>query len=81
LDTSKKGDERIPEGNYNINDKRGIGESGYYKILGVSYPNSHDRLQARRNGYRPGGDIKNHGMKNGFDFVGRLHQFMEWTNG
>src|SRR5688500_6108590 len=44
-DKEAEGDKRTPEGGYTSNDRNP--NSGYYKNLGVSYPNEQDRKQAR----------------------------------
>lgn len=74
-----EGDQRTPEGNYTIVDKNP--QSDFYKNLGVSYPNADDKLRASKMKRSPGGDIKIHGLKNGFGWVGRLHRLQNWTNG
>ncbi|MEY3436669.1 MAG: hypothetical protein RL335_1125 [Bacteroidota bacterium] len=76
-----EGDEKTPEGIYSIHDKMGLGESGYYKNLGISYPSSTDKALAKKKGINPGGEIKIHGIKNGLGFIGRLHRWKDWTNG
>jgi len=70
-----KGDGRTPEGRYFI-DRRNAG-SHYYKALGISYPNSTDRLAAMRKGYDPGGAIMIHGQPSGRRTVRRG----DWTFG
>ncbi len=55
----QQGDERTPEGRYNIsfrNDK-----SRFHLSLRISYPNEADRAQAQARGVDPGGDIMIHG--------------------
>ena len=74
-----EGDGKTPVGTYSINDKNP--NSGYHLNLGVSYPNAKDRSYAKTLGKSPGGDIKIHGMKNGFGFVGKFHRFWDWTHG
>jgi murein L,D-transpeptidase YafK len=77
----KDGDEKTPEGNYIINSKAGLGSSGYYKNLGVSYPSSKDEKNAKRKGFKPGDGIKIHGLQNGLGFIGRFHRWKDWTDG
>ncbi len=43
---------------YAINDKNP--NSGYYKNLGISYPNVADRARAEKAGQSAGGDVKIH---------------------
>ena len=74
-----EGDIRTPEGNYIINAKNP--NSNFYKNLGISYPNQNDIAYAQSIGKSPGGQIKIHGLKNGYGWIGRFHLFCNWTNG
>lgn len=74
-----EGDGRTPEGTYTINARNA--NSGYYKNLGVSYPNDADRANAKAHGKSPGGDIKIHGLRNGRGYIGKFHQLKDWTHG
>lgn len=74
LPKEKEGDRRTPEGNYIITDKKT--KSNYHKNLGINYPNKKDISMGRT-----GGDIKIHGIKNGFGFLGKLHRIINWTDG
>lgn len=74
-----RGDCKTPEGLYYIEDKNP--ESDYYKNLGISYPNEHDKARAKRLGRSPGGDIKIHGLPNGQGNIGRAHTLYDWTEG
>jgi len=74
-----EGDNKTPEGLYFINDKNK--KSGYYKNLGISYPNEIDLKHAKLIGKSPGGLIKIHGIKNGFGWIGRFHLLFDWTLG
>lgn len=74
-----EGDGKTPEGFYLIEDKNP--NSDYHLNLGVSYPNEDDKANAERLGKKPGGDIKIHGLKNGWGFVGKFHHFFDWTEG
>ena len=47
-----EGDRRTPEGKYVIHDKNP--HSGYYKNLGISYPNKRDIALAKEIGKAPG---------------------------
>ncbi|HPH46233.1 MAG TPA: L,D-transpeptidase family protein [Chryseolinea sp.] len=78
-DKQFEGDKRTPEGNYTINDKNT--KSGYHKNLGVSYPNSEDIIEAKKESLKPGGEIKIHGLRNGIGFIGKFHRLMDWTAG
>src|ERR1700683_34394 len=55
--------------------------SGFYRALHVSYPNSVDRERARKLGVDPGGNIMVHGIKNGLGWLGSMHRVMDWTDG
>lgn len=74
-----EGDEKTPEGIYIINAKNP--HSGYHKNLGISYPNSKDVAYAKLLGRPAGGDIKIHGIRNKFGFIGKFQRFSDWTNG
>ena len=74
-----QGDQKTPEGKYVINDKNP--NSGYHKNLGISYPNEQDIEYAKKKGKDPGGQIKIHGIKNGFGWIGKLHRLIDWTAG
>jgi murein L,D-transpeptidase YafK len=74
-----EGDKKTPEGIYYIKDKNP--NSIAYKNLGISYPNKTDVSNAKKMGKPPGGAIKIHGIYNGLGLIGRLHRFMDWTNG
>ena len=74
-----EGDRKTPEGLYFINDKNA--QSGYHKNLGISYPNEVDKQHAESMHKSPGGLIKIHGIRNGFDWIGRFHLLFDWTLG
>ena len=74
-----QGDGKTPEGVYVINDKNP--NSIAYKNLGISYPNETDIHNARQLGKSPGGDIKIHGLMNGWGFLGWLNRYSDWTAG
>jgi murein L,D-transpeptidase YafK len=78
-DKEVEGDKKTPEGAYFINGKNS--ESGYYKNLGISYPNREDIEQARMKKINPGGEIKIHGIRNGFGFIGKFQRWLDWTAG
>lgn len=75
----RQGDHKTPEGTYII-DGRNTG-SRYHLSLHISYPNEKDKKRAREMGVAPGGDIKIHGIKNGFSWVGDMHTGLDWTRG
>lgn len=78
-DKEFEGDKKTPEGIYFINDKNP--NSGYYKNLGISYPNEDDKEHAKKIGKQPGGDIKIHGLRNRVGFIGKFHRWFDWTLG
>lgn len=78
-DKQFEGDNRTPEGVYFISDKNA--GSGYHKNLGISYPSEEDATQARAENREPGGDIKIHGLRNGFGALGKFHRWFDWTRG
>ena len=78
-DKEFEGDKRTPEGLYMINDKNP--NSGYFKNLGISYPNSEDIVEANKINKPPGGEIKIHGLRNGLGIIGKFQRWMDWTLG
>jgi len=74
-----EGDNKTPEGVYTINDKNP--NSDYHLNLAVSYPNESDSLYATKLGKSPGGEIKIHGLPNGYGFIGKFQRFKDWTAG
>jgi murein L,D-transpeptidase YafK len=74
-----EGDYRTPEGYYTINSKNP--KSVCYKNLGISYPDKEDISAAKNLGKTPGGNIKIHGILNGFGFIGKFHRWGAWTAG
>lgn len=75
-----EGDEKTPEGYYQISDRR-IG-SRYFRALKLSYPNEEDRKQAEARGVSPGSNIMIHGLPNGFSWIGEHHLLYDrWTDG
>ena len=74
-----EGDRKTPEGYYIINDKNP--NSAYHKNLGISYPNAEDIKHAENLGRSPGGAIKIHGLRNGTSLIGKLHRWLDWTQG
>ena len=74
-----EGDKKTPEGIYTIDDKNP--NSDYHLNLAVSYPNESDSLHAKQFGKSPGGEIKIHGLPNGYGFIGKFQRFSDWTLG
>lgn len=80
--TGKKefeGDKKTPEGTYFINGKND--KSGYYKNLGISYPNKQELEFAKSKSKSAGGDVKIHGLRNGLGIIGKFHRWFDWTLG
>lgn len=73
-DKKVRGDGKTPEGTYLI-DRRNP-NSDFFLSLGISYPNSKDRAEAKALGKEPGGDIFIHGQPNRSRAKGR-----DWTAG
>jgi murein L,D-transpeptidase YafK len=74
-----EGDKKTPEGVYKIISKNK--DSGYHNNLGISYPNSKDIERCKKLNKPTGGDIKIHGLRNGFGFIGSMHRLFDWTLG
>jgi murein L,D-transpeptidase YafK len=75
----REGDERTPEGSYRIEGRNP--RSGFHRSLHVSYPNRRDVERARAAGVSPGGDIMIHGIRNRLGWLGRMHRWVNWTDG
>jgi murein L,D-transpeptidase YafK len=78
-DKEFEGDNKTPEGVYLINDKNP--NSICHKNLGISYPNNEDIKHAKELRKPAGGDIKIHGLPNGFGFISKFHRWFGFTNG
>jgi murein L,D-transpeptidase YafK len=78
-DKEYEGDCKTPEGIYSINDKNP--NSGYYKNLGISYPNQEDIEYSKNLGKPTGGEIKIHGLRNRIEFIGKFQRWFDWTKG
>jgi len=76
---TRQGDHKTPEGVYVLNFRNA--HSQYYKSIHISYPNDHDRAEARTHGVSPGGDVFVHGLPNGYGAVGAAHRLKDWTDG
>jgi murein L,D-transpeptidase YafK len=75
----REGDGRTPEGSYHLDWRNP--KSRFHLSLHVSYPNESDRARAAAAGVPPGGDIMIHGLRNGLGWIGKLHRFVDWTDG
>jgi len=73
------GDHKTPEGLYIVDQKKP--NSVFHRALHVSYPNAHDRENARKFGVSPGGDIEIHGLGAKYGWVGAAHRQVDWTDG
>jgi len=75
----REGDSRTPEGRYQLDFV--MNDSDFYRSIHITYPNQHDVDYSHRLGYRPGGNIKIHGLKNGDKVNPDFVQSFDWTNG
>jgi murein L,D-transpeptidase YafK len=75
----QEGDERTPEGRYILDFRKT--DSAFFKAIHISYPNTTDKLNAKRRGVSPGGAIMIHGQKNGFGWLASVTQKFDWTDG
>jgi murein L,D-transpeptidase YafK len=75
----REGDERTPEGRYMLDWRNP--NSVAHKSIHISYPNADDSAAAKALGVDPGGSIMIHGQPNGFGWLGRLLQLVDWTDG
>lgn len=76
---TRQGDHKTPEGVYVLDFRNA--HSQYYKSIHISYPNEHDRAEARKRGVSTGGDVFVHGLPNGYGAVGAAHRLKDWTDG
>ena len=75
-----EGDSKTPEGIYYIDGKNP--KSKYFLNLGISYPNEKDKEYAASHKKSAGGDIKIHGLPNGFSLAKPLFNiYGDWTEG
>ena len=75
-----EGDSKTPEGVYYIDGKNP--KSKYFLNLGISYPSEKDKEYAASQGKSAGGDIKIHGLPNGFSLAKPLFDiYGDWTQG
>mgnify|MGYP000890742618 CR=1 FL=1 len=76
---TQEGDGRTPEGQYKLDFRNP--RSTAHLSLHISYPNAADIAQAQARGVSPGGAVMIHGLPNRFWWLGRLHRWMDWTDG
>lgn len=75
----RRGDERTPEGDYRIVEKRTEGNYRYLPALLIDYPNASDRARAKAAGVDPGDFILFHGPPRAMPFG--WHPPGDWTDG
>jgi len=75
----REGDFRTPEGEYTLTVRNP--NSRYFLSIGVSYPNTLDRLNAARKGVDPGGEIMIHGQPNRPKHERSYYENFDWTDG
>lgn len=75
----REGDFRTPEGRYYLTSRNT--ESTYFLSILISYPNQHDRQNARALGVDPGGAIMIHGTPNVPRFDEGRYPGWDWTDG
>jgi murein L,D-transpeptidase YafK len=75
----RQGDGRTPEGRYTIDYRKA--DSSFHRALHISYPSPMEIAKAKVQGVDPGGLIMIHGIRNGLQFLGRLHVLVDWTDG
>ena len=75
----RQGDHKTPEGIYSVDAKNP--KSQFYKALHISYPNQADRVNARKLGVSPGGDVEIHGLGAKWGWIGAKHRLTDWTDG
>ncbi len=78
-DKRREGDFRTPEGEYFL-DRRNS-DSDFFLSVGISYPNTTDRLQAELRGENPGGHIMIHGLPNDLRHRRDYYRNVDWTDG
>ena len=75
----REGDQRTPEGTYFIDARNE--NSKYHLALHISYPDAIDDMKARSLGSSPGGGIMIHGTGDDYEWMGKLHASINWTDG
>jgi murein L,D-transpeptidase YafK len=74
-----QGDHRTPEGGYIIDARNP--DSKYHLSLHISYPNEIDREIAQMAGIVSGGSIMIHGAGKKYEWMGKFHTSLDWTDG
>ncbi|MDY0874098.1 L,D-transpeptidase family protein [Dongia rigui] len=73
----QEGDERTPEGHYEIDFRKA--DSDYHLSLHINYPNAQDRAASLKMGVQPGGAIFIHGLPNAYPLS--VAPKVDWTLG
>ena len=75
----KQGDRRTPEGFYTIDSRKD--DSKFHRFLHISYPNLRDREIAGLLKVPAGSGILLHGVTKDYEWMGRYHASLNWTDG
>ena len=75
----KQGDRRTPEGFYTIDGRNP--KSRYHLSLHISYPNVRDLEIAQLLRVSAGNGIAIHGVSEDYEWMGRYHASLNWTDG
>ncbi len=75
----EEGDFKTPEGRYLLDIRNE--NSDFFLSIHVSYPDSEDRQEAKKNGVNPGGAIMIHGQPNAPTRTEAYYRTQDWTNG
>ncbi|MFB2608358.1 murein L,D-transpeptidase family protein, partial [Rhizobium phaseoli] len=75
----REGDEKTPEGRYEIDWRNA--KSTAHLSLHISYPKPEEQRAAEVNGFPAGGNIMIHGLPNGWGLLGKAHRLWDWTDG
>ena len=75
----QRGDKRTPEGFYTIDGRKS--ESRFHRSLSVSYPNEKDIEIAGLLKVPAGSGILIHGVTKDYEWMGRYHASLNWTDG
>ena len=75
----RQGDRRTPEGFYTIDGRNP--KSRFHLSLHVSYPNARDLEIAELLSVHAGNGIAIHGVSEDYEWMGRYHASLNWTDG
>ena len=75
----RQGDRRTPEGFYTIDGRKS--NSSYHLALHISYPNERDLEIAGLLRIPAGSGIAIHGVSEDYEWMGRYHAALNWTDG